>query len=121
SADWTRGAGDSISSTFTGDLVEIRGVRAPGYGAYCDVYIDGTKAGSFTAYSPTDQGAVVVWTSPTLAQGVHSLTVVHTGLRHPAATDNMMLVDCFFVRSTPGPYVTRCLDCHEEMARAHSQ
>lgn len=119
-ADFTREAGASVETTFTGSQIGIWGLWYPNAGAICDIYIDGSKVDTINTYNPVQGNRVIVWKSARLTEGVHTLRIVHTGVKLPAATDNIMLVDGFEVYSYTGPFVYKCADCHDEMTRQHT-
>ena len=91
---YDRTAGDSATVTFTGTRVKYyatvdanRGIAA--------VSLDGGPEINVDEYAASYAGDTLVWTSPMLSQGTHTLSVRITGNRNPASTDSYVSVDRF--------------------------
>ena len=89
---YTDTANDSVTITFVGTQIKLyvaernnRGIGA--------VSIDGGPATNIDEYSATDAGDVLVYTSPVLASGTHTLKLVNTGLRNANSTGTRVDVD----------------------------
>jgi hypothetical protein len=63
------------------------------------VSIDGGPEVNVDLYSPTDAGDVLVYTSPVLAAGAHTLKVRNTGTHNPASTGTRACIDRFDILS----------------------
>jgi hypothetical protein len=89
---YTDTANDSVTITFTGTQIKLyvaernnRGIAA--------VSIDGGTATNIDEYSATDAGDVLVFTSPVLASGTHTLKLVSTGTHDANSTGTRVDVD----------------------------
>lgn len=90
-------AGARASVTFTGTEVNWIGLRGPQAGI-ARIFLDGAFNAEVDLYSPQEiQGVVFATTS--LAAGSHTLAVEVTGSRNPAATNNLVFLDAFDLRS----------------------
>jgi hypothetical protein len=70
--------GDSVVLTFEGSVVRIFGVRGPN-GGDAGIGIDGKYYGTADFYSPKKQTHALVFQSPPLAAGAHTVGVVVKG------------------------------------------
>lgn len=93
-------AGARATLSFRGTAVAWRGYRGPD-GGIARVYVDGAFAAEVDTYSPTHHVQDVVYTASDLADGMHTITVEATGLRHPSASAARVVVDAFDV-TAPG-------------------
>jgi beta-galactosidase GanA len=85
-------AGDSVSVTFTGP--SVRWVSSlDGNHGIADVFLDGTKVSTVDTYSATKQFQQVLYSADNLPAGEHTLTIVATGTRNPAASGSFVVVD----------------------------
>jgi hypothetical protein len=90
-------AGAQAAFTFTGTEIRWVGLRGPDNGI-ARIILDGSFHAQVDTYSPTAvQG--VVFTATGLAAGRHVLTVEVTGTENAAATNHLVFVDSFDVRS----------------------
>ena len=90
-------AGARTAFTFTGTEVRWIGLRAPDTGI-ARIILDGSFHADVDTYSPTAvQG--VLFSATGLAAGRHVLTVEVTGTKNAAATNHLIFVDGFDVRS----------------------
>jgi len=93
----SRPAGAQATFTFTGTSVSWIGARAPETGI-ARVYVDGSFVADVDTYAPTPGLQNTVFTATGLADATHTLTIVVTGERNPAATEPWIVVDAFDVR-----------------------
>ncbi len=91
-ANWSHVAGATATFRFTGTQVVLHAVRDPDQGVMT-VAIDGGKPHSIDNYAPIRDAAGIVWTSPVLAAGPHTLTIVNTGRRNHASTGINITID----------------------------
>jgi len=89
--------GARATFTFIGTSVSWIGLRAPQTGI-ARVYLDGAFQATVDTYAPT-QIQEVVYTATTLAAASHTLAIEVTGQKNPAATDSLIYVDAFDIRS----------------------
>jgi Big-like domain-containing protein len=92
--------GAQVTLQFNGTWVGWNGLSSPDTGV-ARVYLDGAFAAEVDTYSPTLKLQAAVFASPPLADGSHTLTIEATGLRNPASTGALIVVDSFDV-ATPG-------------------
>lgn len=80
SASWDYTTNDTLTFTFTGTQVKLYAIldSTNGYGA---ISVDGGAETWLDFYAPTRQGDRLVWTSPLLASGTHTLRLRVTGTR----------------------------------------
>lgn len=71
----THHSGDSVTLPFDGSIVRVYGVRGPN-GGTAAVGIDGQYYGNATFYSPQKQAHALVFSSPPLPEGTHTLGLV---------------------------------------------
>jgi hypothetical protein len=90
-------AGDSVSFRFTGSSVELYGLRASSQGL-ATVVLDGVEVGVADFYGKVRIGNQLIWTSPALAPGEHTLTLIATGTGSEAASGVDINVDRMLVR-----------------------
>jgi hypothetical protein len=89
---YTDTANDSVTITFTGTQIKVyvaernnRGIAA--------VSIDGGTPRNIDEYAAQDAGDVLVFTSPILPSGTHTLKVVNTGTHNASSTGTRVDVD----------------------------
>jgi hypothetical protein len=75
---YTTTAGDSFQYAFTGSAIDYIAPSGPQYGTE-DIYIDGTKVGSTTAYATSYHPQQLLYSAHGLSNGSHVLKVVMTG------------------------------------------
>ncbi|MFD7306701.1 hypothetical protein [Promicromonospora sp. NPDC059942] len=90
-------AGDSVDFRFTGSSVDLYGLRASNQGL-ATVLIDGVEVGSADFYGRTRVGNQLIWSSPDLGSGEHTLTLVATGQGSESASGTGVNVDRLVVR-----------------------
>jgi len=79
--------------------------RTAGYYGIANIYLDGDKVGTVDLYSDTLSYRTVVWTSPPLPYGTHTLRVERSGLKNDASTGRSIDIDSFVVPDTQAPAV----------------
>src|SRR5258707_15556900 len=57
------------------------------------IALDGGTATNVNDYAPSRNASGVVWTSPTLPSGNHTLTITNTGQRNPSSSGNNIAID----------------------------
>jgi hypothetical protein len=97
-ATYTVEAGAMATFPFTGTSVDWIGYRGR-YGGIVRVYLDGSQVAELDTYSAEEQAQVVVYASPPLTPGNHTLIVELTELKNPAANTGETAVDAFDVRN----------------------
>jgi hypothetical protein len=90
-------AGARATVTFTGTTVSLIGLRGPQTGI-ARVFLDGAFHALVDTYSPTEI-QTVVFTDTNLAPGIHEMTIEVTGTRNAAASNHVIIVDAFDVRT----------------------
>lgn len=91
-ANWTFTTGAQATFRFAGTQVALHAVKDVDQGIL-SVSVDGGAAQDVDDYAATRNAAGIVWTSPTLANGTHTLTLTDTGRRNPASTGTNVAVD----------------------------
>ncbi|WP_432843026.1 hypothetical protein [Dactylosporangium sp. CA-092794] len=91
-ANWSFVAGATATFRFTGTQAALHAVRDVDQGRMT-VAVDGGAASTVDNYAPARNASGVVWTSPVLANGPHTLTIVNTGQRNPASTGTNIALD----------------------------
>lgn len=103
SSDATRG--DTVSMTFNGTQLRLYGVTTPD-GGHGVVSVDGGPTATIDFYSPTRAGDVLLWTSPALSAGSHTVTIRVTGDGDASSSGQRVAIDDVDVTGPPPPYVT---------------
>ncbi|HTI24392.1 MAG TPA: beta-galactosidase, partial [Kutzneria sp.] len=85
-------AGDSVNIPFTGGGIRWITSKDGNHGI-ADVYLDGTKVSTVDLYSATKQNQLTGYEVRGLADGPHTLKIVVTGQKNPAATGAFVVVD----------------------------
>ncbi len=88
---YSSAADASATIRFTGTQFRIFGVREP-HGGLATVSIDGAPSITIDTYV-LHQVAAVVYTSPVLASGTHSATLINIGQRNPASDGTVVAFD----------------------------
>jgi hypothetical protein len=86
--------------SFTGTGVSWIGRRSPQAGI-ANVYLDGAAVATVDAYAPTETVQAVLYTSPPVAQGSHTLAIEVTRTKNQASSDFLVVVDAFDVTGAP--------------------
>ncbi|MEV0889976.1 hypothetical protein [Promicromonospora sp. NPDC050262] len=90
-------AGDSVDFRFSGSSVDLYGLRASNQGL-ATVLVDGVEVGAADFYGRTRVGNQLIWSSPDLGAGEHTLTLVATGQGSESASGTGVNVDRLVVR-----------------------
>lgn len=98
-------ANDSYSTTFSGNQVQIYTAKDTGLGIMA-VSIDGGSEVNVDEYAPTRSAQQLLYTSPQLANGNHTLKVRVTGTKNPSAAHAFISADRVDVTTNPAPTVT---------------
>jgi hypothetical protein len=91
-ANWSHTAGATAIFRFTGKQVALHAVHDYDQGVMT-VSLDGGTPQSVDDYAPVRDAAGVVWTSPTLADTSHTLTIVNTGNHDSASAGINIAID----------------------------
>ena len=97
---YTNTAGAVATVTFTGTAVAYYAVLDATHGI-ATVSLDGAPATSVDLYAATRAGNQLVWTSPTLPNGRHTLRITATGTKDARASWNWITVDRIDVTQPP--------------------
>jgi hypothetical protein len=89
-------AGDSVDFRFTGSSVEVYGLRASNQGI-ATVLVDGVEVGTTDFYGRTRIGNQLIWSSPDLGFGEHTLTLVATGKGNDSDSGRGISIDRMLV------------------------
>lgn len=99
---WDGTAGDAATLTFTGTQVNLYGVTDKNEGL-ATVQVDGGKDTDIDFYSPVRHGNRLVYQSPQLAAGTHTLTLTVKGTRNAQSTNNWPALDRAEVETAAAP------------------
>jgi hypothetical protein len=97
SAAASRSPTERATLTFTGTRATWLGVRGPDTG-YALVYLDGAFQAEIDTYSPVEVQAPI-YQAGNLAPGRHTLAIQPMGFARTGATDSLVFIDAFDVRS----------------------
>lgn len=89
---WSAAANTFYQVPFTGTQVRLYGARAPWHGIAA-VSIDGGPETTVDTYAASRADGVLLWTSPVLAAGAHTLKVRVTGTKHANSTHTYVTAD----------------------------
>ncbi|MGH3266775.1 MAG: hypothetical protein ACRDNS_32890, partial [Trebonia sp.] len=99
---WANAAGDKVTFTFVGTQIKFYGITDPGHGIGA-ISIDGGTPTNIDFYSAQRTGNVLLWTSPVLPSGTHTLTLSWTGRKNAASTGTFITVDRVTFEGQPPP------------------
>ncbi|MCW2944722.1 MAG: beta-galactosidase [Actinoallomurus sp.] len=85
-------AGASVTATFTGTAVRWISSHDANHGI-ADVYLDGAKVATVDGYGASKAFQEVFYKADGLANGTHTLKIVATGTKNPAAAGTFVVVD----------------------------
>lgn len=85
-------ANNAYRVSFTGNQVKLYAATAPWHGK-AEVSVDGTSETTVDFYSPSRVDQALVYTSPRLAAGPHTVTVRVTGTRNTNSTGTVVPAD----------------------------
>ncbi len=88
--------GTRLEARFYGNQVKWIGPKQDFYGK-AKVYIDGVYKTTVDCYSATPVASTAIYTSPTLSEAWHTVTVEMVDGRNPASTNNVVVIDHFEV------------------------
>jgi hypothetical protein len=91
-ANWSYAAGSVATLTFTGTEIAIHAVKDVDQGIM-GISVDGGSPTVVDDYSPTRIASGVVWTSPTLSEGNHTITITCLGTHDGASSGNNIALD----------------------------
>lgn len=89
---WSNVPNASYQLQFTGTQVNVYGGRAPNHGIAA-ISVDGGAETSVDTYAATRADNVLLWSSPTLAAGLHTLKVRVTGTRNANSANTYISAD----------------------------
>jgi hypothetical protein len=92
SNSWDNTPNDFVTVAFSGAQIKLFGVQDINHGIGA-VSIDGGPEINVDFYGSTRAGNVLLWTSPILASGSHTLKLRVTGTHSAASTDNFVVPD----------------------------
>src|SRR5437899_609109 len=95
-ASISSGPGAQASLPFNGTSVSWIGYRGPDAGI-ARVYIDGSFVAEVDLYYSDPRIQAILFTSPALADGNHTITIEATGLKNPASSGTLVVVDAIDV------------------------
>ena len=109
----------TLSIPFTGEQISLISDKDP-YRGIAQIIIDNRPPVTVDMYQETTQNQVVVYKSPLLASGEHTITVKVTNTKRAAARATFVRVDQFKVYNrVPGKVAPNCTSCHPGNADAH--
>jgi hypothetical protein len=91
-ANWSHVAGATATFRFTGVQAVLHAVRDVDQGIMT-VAVDGGAPQSVDNYAASRNASGVVWTSPVLGSGAHTVTIVNTGQRNGASSGINIALD----------------------------
>ncbi|MBL7497927.1 hypothetical protein I6A84_13150 [Frankia sp. CNm7] len=97
-------AGQKATLRFTGTQVKIYGVKET-HGGISSFSVDGGSPTAVDTYAASSSAALV-YTSPVLPLGSHTLVMTNTSQRNPAADSNTLSIDKAEVIAETGPAAT---------------
>jgi hypothetical protein len=95
-ASISSGPGAQATLPFNGTSVSWIGYRGPDAGI-ARVYIDGSFVAEVDLYYSDPRIQAILFTSPALADGNHTITIEATGLKNPASSGTLVVVDAIDV------------------------
>lgn len=99
SNSWASSSGNSLTISFSGPRIRLFGVKAPNHGIGL-VSIDGGASSEVDFYAATRAGDQLMWESPQLTSGTHTLTLTVTGNKNPNSTGTSVVPDRVQVDTT---------------------
>jgi hypothetical protein len=91
---WHAHQGDYAQLTFTGTQIAYYAIVDTHHGNV-DVQLDGSYQTTVDLYRPERRGDVLVWTSPLLPRGSHTIRLIYDDTKNPASTDATVTLDAF--------------------------
>ena len=99
-ANWSSGANQTATFRFQGTQVLLYTVHDRDQGIMT-VSVDGSAAVRIADYAPARDAQALSWTSPVLASGSHTLTILATGDRNAASSGSTIAIDRAQVNAAP--------------------
>jgi O-glycosyl hydrolase len=99
---WDGQAGDTVTFRFSGVQARLYGVDDSNEGIG-DVSLDGGSSTEIDFYSRVRTGDALVWSSPLLPPGTHTITLRVSGTRNPQSSGQLIALDRAEVRPQPQP------------------
>ena len=99
---WDGQAGDTVTFKFSGVQARLYGVLDTNEGTG-DVSVDGGPSTEIDFYSHARAGDALVWQTPRLAAGTHTITLRVTGGKNPQSSGSLIALDRAEVRPAPQP------------------
>ena len=90
---------DTLTMAFTGVKATVYGYKAPVHGIGA-ISIDGGSETNVDFYNATYIGDQLMWTSPILSAGSHTIKVRVTNTKNASATDSYVVLDRIAVQAT---------------------
>jgi hypothetical protein len=91
-ANWSFTGEASATFRFTGTRLALHAVRDVDQGIMA-ISVDGSAAQNVDDYAATRNASGIVWTSPVLASGAHTVTITNTGQRNAASAGTNIAID----------------------------
>jgi hypothetical protein len=91
-ANWSYTGGSVATITFTGTEIGLHAVNDVDQG-YMDIAVDGGTPVQVDDYAPLRNASGVVWTSPFLTSGSHTVTITATGTHDSSSSGNNIALD----------------------------
>lgn len=101
SNSWDLVTNDYLTISFSGTQIKFYGTQDTGHGIGA-VSIDGGAESNIDFYSPTREGDVLLWTSPTLTAGSHVFKLRVTGTKNTNSASTYVVPDRVDIVSTSG-------------------
>src|SRR5438874_2217517 len=92
--------GDMVTVPFSGTAIRWISSRDPSRGI-ADVYLDGAKLATVDGYAPSKDFHQTFYAASGLADGPHTLQIVVTGTKNPAASKTAVAVDAIDLPAPP--------------------
>jgi O-glycosyl hydrolase len=102
---WSSVTNNAYQVAFTGTKVQIYSAKANNHGIFA-VSIDGGAETNVDLYAATRADQVLVWTSPNLTSGSHTVKVRVTGTKNASSTGAVIVADRVDTSNAGGPTPT---------------
>src|ERR1700730_8523623 len=102
---YSAAAGSTAVLSFTGTQVQLYSTLAHDLG-YVEIILDSVPIGFVDAYAPVRTPSKIIYTSPVLPAGPHSIAVRVTGQKNALSSYSYVVVDRANVVAAPGPNST---------------
>ena len=91
-ANWSYTGGATATISFTGTEIGLHAVDDVDQG-YMTISVDGGTPTTIDDYAPIRNASGVVWTSPFLTSGSHTITITVTGTHDSNSSGNNIALD----------------------------